>query len=283
MTMVNVNENAALAFNDKHIIEGVWKGRSPNSSGRLDRPTLLVCHYTASGGDTGSGDTGFFMKSTAKASAHFIVGRAGDISQVVECNRRAWHAGVSSWKGKKNCNDFSIGIEFDNWGWLTKRANGTYVTHADVVLPAFQVVEAQHKNPNCHYKYWEAYNPVQMEAGVELIKAILKQYPSITEIVGHEDIAPSRKTDPGPAFPWQHVLAEVLGGEGVKNPRGNTRTVHASKLNVRGGAGTGFNVIGSLKEGETVVILRVDGDWSEVSYCGTWGSKTGWVYNRYIR
>lgn len=111
-----------------------------------------------------------------KVSAHFLIRRDGTLHQFVSCADRAWHAGVSSWQGHEGCNDFSIGIELEG---------------ADTV----------------------PYEPAQYQQLAKLIKLLRTNYPAIKEnhIVGHSDIAPGRKTDPGPAFDWsllQYYLAE---------------------------------------------------------------------------
>jgi AmpD protein len=102
-----------------------------------------------------------------KVSAHFLVRRDGALVQFVGCNDRAWHAGVSSWKGREGCNDFSIGIELE----------GT----DDV-----------------------PYAAAQYTVLARLARALRRTYP-IADIVGHSDIAPKRKTDPGPAFDWPRL------------------------------------------------------------------------------
>lgn len=103
-----------------------------------------------------------------RVSAHLFIRRDGEVIQFVPFNKRAWHAGVSSYKGREKCNDFSIGIE----------------------------LEGTDKTP---------YTASQYKSLAKAIKAMLKAYPSINveDIVGHCDIAPGRKTDPGEYFMWQ--------------------------------------------------------------------------------
>lgn len=102
-----------------------------------------------------------------KVAAHAVIYRTGLIQQFVAFNKRAWHAGESSYQGKKNCNDFSIGIELEGTDEL-------------------------------------AYTNIQYEKLTCLINALLSTYPSVSpqHIVGHCDIAPGRKTDPGKSFDW---------------------------------------------------------------------------------
>lgn len=102
-----------------------------------------------------------------RVSAHFLVRRDGELIQFVPCSRRAWHAGVSSWRGRERCNDFSIGIELEGCD----------------LLP-FE--DAQYMTLN------------------RLLAELNRRYP-IEGVVGHSDIAPGRKTDPGPCFEWHRV------------------------------------------------------------------------------
>jgi N-acetyl-anhydromuramoyl-L-alanine amidase len=115
-------------------------------------------------------------------SAHFLIRRDGAIVQFVSTEHRAWHAGESCWERRSNCNDFSIGIEVEG----------------------------------CDE---ERYERLQYRALAQLIRAVRNQYPAIQHdaIVGHSDIAPTRKTDPGPAFDWlqlKQLLGAVKGEQG---------------------------------------------------------------------
>lgn len=115
----------------------------------------------------------------ARVSAHVLVRRDGEVVQFVPFHQRAWHAGASAWHGRVACNDFSIGIEFEG---------------ADEV----------------------AYEAAQYAAGAAVVRALLGAYPAlcVDRIVGHSDIAPGRKTDPGDAFDW-HVLRGLVRAPAV--------------------------------------------------------------------
>ena len=112
-----------------------------------------------------------------RVSAHFFIERDGQISQFVSCLQRAWHAGVSSFAGRENCNDFSLGIELEGTDDLP-------------------------------------YSEAQYDALVPLVQQLLAAYPalSVERICGHSDIAPGRKTDPGPAFDWPRLRTALLAG-----------------------------------------------------------------------
>jgi AmpD protein len=124
----------------------------------------------------------YFMENLKdlKVSAHVVIDRDGKITQYVPFDKRAWHAGQSSFNGRLNCNDFSIGIE----------------------LEGFDTVP---------------YTEEQYAALAQLINALMRAYPHMTpeRIVGHSDIAPGRKTDPGPFFDWQYFREITFTAEGM--------------------------------------------------------------------
>ena len=255
-----------------HFLEGAVSMPSPHHGGPLIKPTLLVMHYTASGG-TGSSDARYFQNPAAKASAHFVVDRDGSIVQCVPTNVKAWHAGDSSWRGKPNCNDFSIGIEVDNWGLLTKRVDGKFYSHRDQVIPPHLVYEG--KNKRGVFGYWEIYPASQIDSVIAIAGAICEAYSTITEIVGHEDIAPVRKIDPGPAFPL-HRFQSIPGGRMNGDP---VRRVNVNGLNVRNEPGTHGKVIETIPRAEKVIVLQDLGEWSQIS---TPTGLIGYVFDQYL-
>lgn len=106
-----------------------------------------------------------------EVSAHFLIRRDGQLLQFVSCDFRAWHAGKSSWRGQEDCNDYSIGIELEGLeGGL--------------------------------------FEPAQYTSLARLLRALARRY-SLGEVVGHEDVAPGRKKDPGAGFEWR-LLARSL-------------------------------------------------------------------------
>jgi AmpD protein len=106
-----------------------------------------------------------------RVSSHFLIRRDGELVQYVDTDLRAWHAGVSQWKGRERCNDFSIGIELEG---------------ADDV----------------------PFAEPQYETLAALAKGLFERYGNL-DVAGHSDIAPERKTDPGPWFDWDRFRASV--------------------------------------------------------------------------
>lgn len=111
-----------------------------------------------------------------RVSAHFFIRRNGELTQFVPVMQRAWHAGVSSWRGRERCNDFSIGIELEGCDELAFRAE-------------------------------------QYDCLTQLLLRIRARFPG-ADICGHSDIAPGRKSDPGPCFEWSRLLA-LLASQSV--------------------------------------------------------------------
>lgn len=187
---------------------------SPNNSAGIDQ-RYIVMHYTAGRGFQQSID--WLCNPKAKASAHFIVGRDGDLAQLVPLDRRAWHAGPSAWAGLTDINRFSIGIELDNPGVLQRTPQG-WRTWFGLPWPAAHVVLAQHQAGGSE-RGWAAYTDEQIVRAYEVCETLIDAYPTIEDVIGHEDIAPGRKLDPGPAFPMSSFRVWLFGREGDEAPR----------------------------------------------------------------
>jgi len=153
---------------------------SPNFDERTLPISLLVLHYT--GMENGAVALERLCDPNAKVSAHYVVEEDGQIFQLVDEDKRAWHAGVSEWQGEININSASIGIEIVNGGHDFPDAEGK--------LPAFP--------------------DAQINALIPLCKDILSRHGPLS-ILAHSDIAPARKMDPGEHFPWHGLATEGIG------------------------------------------------------------------------
>ena len=140
-----------------------------------------------------------------------MVARDGAVSQLVPFDTVAWHAGVSEWKGRTALNRFSLGIEIDNAGRLETQ-DGRYLARFGEIYPEAETVRGVHRNET-DAAYWHAYPSRQIEVVEMLCRLLIAEY-GIVEIVGHEEIAPDRKIDPGPAFPLDEMRRRLLGGTG---------------------------------------------------------------------
>ena len=182
-----------------HWLEGVARWPSPNCNARMDRDgiMLVVVHNISlpPGRFGGEHVKQFFtncLDCTADAAladlqgvrvaAHLFVDRRGTISQFVPFDRRAWHAGRSCYAGRDGCNEYSIGIELEGTDDLP-------------------------------------YEPPQYRALADIVVTLMARYPRIalSGIVGHNEIAPERKTDPGSAFDWSRLYRDCLDRMGVSS------------------------------------------------------------------
>lgn len=132
-------------------------------------PELIVIHYT---GDNGTGGLQWLTTKGSGVSAHLWISKTGIVWQLVPFDRRAWHAGRSEWDGRQDCNSWSIGIELQGIG--------------------------------------DKFPVEQIDSLVGVLKALHEEY-QIQGIAGHDEIAipTGRKSDPGPNFPWSHVLIKL--------------------------------------------------------------------------
>ena len=164
---------------------------SPNASARPDPSdfSLVVIHgISLPPGKFGTGRVEALFTNTldtaldpsladlagVRVSSHLLISRRGDVSQFVPFDRCAWHAGASSHRGRERCNDYSIGIELEGTDY-------------------------------------RPYTEPQYDSLVEVLAALLRHYPrlSLADVVGHSEIAPGRKTDPGPAFDWPRLYGAL--------------------------------------------------------------------------
>lgn len=166
---------------------------------------FLVIHFTS--GATAKSSINFWNTPDAKgASAHIVIDRDGTIYQCRPFNLTCGHAGKSKWKGFDGLNACSIGIELANAG------DDVALAKRWTKLP---LVKAKHKNGG-PVQEWEAYPQVQLDSCKAVAQVLCARY-HLDDVAGHEDIAPSRKNDPGPAFPMQW-LREACGFKGLPTP-----------------------------------------------------------------
>lgn len=152
---------------------------SPNFSDRRDgkTPRYIILHYTDT--DDVEESLSLLLSPEKEVSAHYLIGEEGGILQLVDEEKRAWHAGKSYWRGETDMNSASIGIEIQNQG------------HSAGLKP---------------------FPSIQIAAVIELCQTIMQRWNIPPQnILAHSDIAPGRKIDPGPLFPWQELATHGVG------------------------------------------------------------------------
>ncbi len=170
-------------------------------------PLYLIVHYTA--GVSIDGAVNWFLDPVSRASAHIVIGMDGKIVQMVPFNKRAWHAGKSTWGNLTGLNSYSIGIELVNAGKLMQRSDGNWMTWSKQIIPPDQVTIAQHKDESISVG-WHEYTEEQLQAAIQVGIVLCNTYEFI-DVLGHDDISPHRKTDPGPLFPMNSYRSMVMG------------------------------------------------------------------------
>jgi len=267
----------------KHRLQGDGTSfrESPNHGAAFAAklPDAIIIHYTA--GSSAASSVNTLCNPATKASAHLVVGRDKTITQLVPFNTIAWHAGASSYDGRSGFNNFSIGIEIDNAGVLEKSGED-YVSWFGRSYPASEVIEAVHRNESTP-AYWHRYSEWQIATVFDLCTALMANYP-ITMILGHEEIAPTRKRDPGPAFPLEKLRDRLLvhdraATDAFEPATGGSAVVTASQLNVRAGPDANAKtVMAPLARGTRVTVLREQAGWCEVEL-----TQRGWVAKAYLK
>lgn len=150
---------------------------SPNTDTRSGEVDILLMHYTGMTDATAAVDR--LCDPEARVSAHYVISEAGAIYRLAEESARCWHAGISEWRGLPDVNSRSIGIEIANHG---------------------------------HEHGYRPFPEPQMRALITLSKAILARWPiPARNVIGHSDVAPLRKEDPGELFDWSRLAREGIG------------------------------------------------------------------------
>jgi len=271
-----------------HLLQGdsnrkVSRVNSPNHSGSFGSgyPDTIIIHYTA--GRNAASSINTLCDPNVKASAHLVIGRDKSVTQLVPFNIIAWHAGKSSYKGKKGFNKYSIGIEIDNAGQLTKQED-EYLSWFGARYTASEVYEGIHRNQS-NISYWHRYTKEQIEITEEICKLLIQEY-DIKCILGHEEVSPGRKTDPGPAFPLDKLRDKLLNaarddddGDDIITHDNVHGIVTATKLNIRSLPDVNSSKVADpLPKGTEVKIIEESGDWYNVIV-----ETKGWVSKNYIK
>jgi N-acetylmuramoyl-L-alanine amidase len=272
--------NTDLHISDKHFLEGsnVDYIDCPKNTRKFAQgmPDTIVLHYTA--GRDGKSSAHYLAKDNVKASAHIVIDRDGSIHQLVPFDTIAWHAGRSSWKGRSGFNKYSIGIEIDNAGVLTKSGE-KYVAWFGKKYDADQVIEAVHRNES-RSKYWHLYTENQIELVESVCELLMQEYTGIQHILGHEEIAPGRKLDPGPAFPLDQLRKRLMNDRDEEKPLLTEQTgkVAVDYLNIREMPSRRAPLVSSPLPGGTQLKIREEhGGWYRVET-----QIEGWVSAEYI-
>jgi N-acetylmuramoyl-L-alanine amidase len=254
-------------------------------------PEIVILHDTAGRLTLGNSAQYLASDNTAKASVHFVIETDGTITQLVEANRRANHAGRSSFQGREWCNGFSIGIELVSPGRMTKAGKyGVAWFGQKFDFSLFNLVEATTKEHGAGV--WMPYPEAQIDALTTLLKVLFRDIKTLKDITTHWYVSPRRKVDTNPLFPLDEVRALILGpddpADAVAEEASSPNTNDMVEIDTRGGAlnmrrwpSFNNNILTAIPDGTVVPVLRTGAfagqDWHLVFYDGT----EGWIVASY--
>lgn len=183
--VISSNSRGSVVSRNQTVVKNIGKFQVDSNSyvatGKNERIQFIVVHYTA------TDNLGSIKELTSsRVSSHFLVLDEDDnkIYSLVPLEQRAWHAGASSFRGRTNINDTSVGIEIVSDG----------------------IAKEYRNNPYPLYDHYVEFKPIQIEKTAQIIKYVAEKYNiPAKNIVAHSDIAPGRKKDPGAKFPWKEL------------------------------------------------------------------------------
>jgi len=277
-----------------HRIEGI-EYRAAKLIGGIITPEIIILHDTA--GRLDKFNSRDYLASSPAVSVQFVVERDGTVSQLVPTNRRAAHAGQSSYHGRSGCNDFAIGIEIVNPGRMQRGAGGAVLAWwGQDFGPGGQIggyTLADVETPEHGKGTWMAYTPEQIAAVEELAQALFAGIPTLRDITTHWYVSPGRKVDTNPLFPLEAIRARVLGrddpaeavaeagSDGVGGDEFVQIETPGTTLNLRRWPSFNPNILAAIPD-QAIVPVNREGlfggrRWLNV----TFGGLTGWIVATY--
>ncbi len=270
-----------------HKLEGV-EFQKARWIGGIITPEIVILHDTAGRLDKGN-SAAYLRDNDAGVSVHFVIERDGTTVQQVPTNRRAGHAGKSSYNGQPDCNGFSIGIEIVNAGKMVRipdegglkaRAWWKEAFQDGIDVELVEVTTREH-GPGV----WMDYTPEQITAVTLLLETLFRDVPTLTDVTTHWYVSPGRKVDTNPLFPLEQIRAKVLGHYDPATDADNASVEVTGMVTVRAASGLNLrrwpsfnpNVILSIPDGAKVPVLRrgefAGREWLCVVYAG----QEGWI------
>jgi N-acetylmuramoyl-L-alanine amidase len=218
---VRVKTNFTAKVNADHYLM-TSEGRrfpeiTPHQNGfepskRNPEPKFIIMHFTT--GTRMESTINHFKDPSSGVSTHLLIGRDGRVVQFLPFDRIAYHSGFSWWEQQSNLNKCSIGIELDNAGLLIRKDNKWQ--RNKIIIPDEEVEQAVHwkqftPNDPRRFPGWQTFTDVQLKVALKVVKALAQRYPSIEEILGHDDVNLRNRYDPGPLFPMEDFRRKVFG------------------------------------------------------------------------
>jgi N-acetylmuramoyl-L-alanine amidase len=251
---------------------------------RNPEPKYIIMHFTT--GTKMESTISHFKNPSAGVSTHLLIGRDGRVVQFLPFDRIAHHSGFSWWERQSNLNKYSIGIELDNAGLLSRGSAGWMARK--IVIPNENVGQAVHwkqftPNDPKQFPAWEKFPQAQIDVALNVVKALVKMYPSIKEILGHDDVNLLNRYDPGPMFPMKEWRLELFQREepDIQKFQISQDTELYSNFDGRLPAPTQEHDPSLLPPNSKVIVMKPDVHWCLVkvnqSKESRLNGKVGWI------
>lgn len=203
--------NCEIVSGELAVMPGGWVAGTqkcvlPDTPQRRIKPKVILLH------NSGTDNLGATIRGYQKygVSVHFMIDRDGKIVQLVSTDQHASHAGKSHWKGLSGLNSHSIGITLINFGQMRSAGGNRWRYPNGEMAPDDDVIVEAHKFTPKDVTGWQRYSDQQIDALARLIQALRKRYDiQLDMIVGHDDVSPLRKVDPGPALDWRDLRSRL--------------------------------------------------------------------------
>ena len=275
-----------------HLVQGLTYQKA-HYIGEAITPEIVVLHDTAGRLEKGNSAAWLASANTGKASVHFVIELDGTITQQVPTNRRANHAGASSYNGRSGCNVFSIGIELVNPGRMTRLSETQALAWwgQQLAINLFGIRELTTREHGSGL--WMPHPEAQITALVSLLETLFQDIRTLKDITTHWYVSPGRKVDTNPLLPLEEIRARIFGADDPADTAAEAGSVPAAvsdmvqidtpgdTLNMRRWPSINPNVIATIPHEAIVPVIRTgtfDGrQWLRVLY----GGQEGWIVARY--
>ena len=253
-----------------HLVEGLTYQKAHFIGDKIT-PELVILHDTAGRLEKGNSAAYLASANTAVASVHFVIEIDGTIVQQVPTNRRANHAGASSYNGRDWCNAFSIGIELVNPGRMTRHSDTMALTWwgQQLAINLYGIREMTTREHGAGL--WMPHTEAQIGALITLLETLFRDVPTLKDITTHWYVSPGRKVDPNPLLPLEAIRARIFGAddpadtaafEGSDIPSIKDIMVQietpGDTLNLRRWPSFNPNVIATIPDGAIVPVTRLN-------------------------
>lgn len=278
-----VNEDHLLVTGDNRRIKFIAAHEKNFNADETLQPRFVVIHFTT--GTNMMSTIHTFLNPDNGVSTHLLVGRTGQVVQFVPFDKVAFHCGPSTWEEKRFLNRFSIGIEVDNAGYLRKSLKG--FKSNDKFIPQEQIRCKKHWKENSE-RAWQTFTDEQIKVVEKIVSALIKKYPTIVEILGHDMVNLINRLDPGPLYPLGELREATLDGPQQKIKAHRTKELCPiyENLDYEPPKALPHPDFGELPKNSRVRVREVHGRWSMVkvkqSSKSSLREKVGWVLSNSI-